>query len=112
MKMRWLAQVISLLCMGITSLPLAAQDAVQDADALIIRTRTRCDRNLLDGSSVKFIASATIGYDHIDADYCNEQGITWTNAPGCNSSSVEQYIVSVLLHSFRLFRVFQQFFLL
>jgi erythronate-4-phosphate dehydrogenase len=70
---------------------------LQDADALITRTRTRCDRELLEGTSVRLIASATIGYDHIDTEYCWEQGIRWTNAPGCNSSSVEQYMVSALL---------------
>lgn len=70
---------------------------VREADALIIRTRTRCDHNLLNGSAVKFIASATIGFDHIDSDYCRRVGITWTNAPGCNSSSVEQYMLSVLM---------------
>lgn len=70
---------------------------LQDADALITRTRTRCDRELLEGTSVRYIASATIGYDHIDTGYCGEQGIRWTNAPGCNSSSVEQYMVSALL---------------
>lgn len=71
---------------------------VKDADALIIRTRTACNEKLLKGSKVRFIASATIGFDHIDTDYCDRQGITWTNAPGCNSSSVQQYMASVLLH--------------
>jgi erythronate-4-phosphate dehydrogenase len=70
---------------------------LQEADGLIIRTRTKCNRDLLEGSAVRFIASATIGYDHIDTYYCGESGITWTNAPGCNSSSVEQYIISTLL---------------
>lgn len=70
---------------------------LMDADALIIRTRTKCNAKLLDGTSVKFIATATIGFDHIDIDYCKERGIEWTNAPGCNSSSVEQYIVSALM---------------
>ena len=72
-------------------------EAVRDADALIIRTRTHCDRALLEGSRVKFIATATIGFDHIDTEYCREAGITWTNAPGCNSTSVAQYIQSALL---------------
>jgi erythronate-4-phosphate dehydrogenase len=67
------------------------------ADALIIRTRTVCNRDLLEGTSVKCIATATIGFDHIDTDYCRGAGISWTNAPGCNSSSVQQYMVSVLL---------------
>lgn len=70
---------------------------VKDADALIIRTRTRCNRELLEGSSVKFIATATIGFDHIDTAYCHEAGIQWSNAPGCNSASVAQYIQSSLI---------------
>lgn len=70
---------------------------VRDADALIVRTRTLCNRGLLEGSSVKFIATATIGFDHIDADYCREAGITWTNCPGCNAGSVEQYVHASLL---------------
>ncbi len=69
---------------------------IYDADALIIRTRTRCDESLLKGSKVKFIASATIGYDHIDAQYCRAHNIQWTNAPGCNAVSVAQYIASAL----------------
>ena len=70
---------------------------VRDADALVIRTRTRCNRELLEGSKVKFIATATIGFDHIDVDYCDEAGIVWKNCPGCNAGSVEQYLHSVLL---------------
>ena len=72
-------------------------ELVRDADALIIRTRTRCDRRLLEGSRVRFIATATIGFDHIDTAYCQEAGITWQNAPGCNSASVAQYMHSSLL---------------
>lgn len=72
-------------------------EVVKDADALIVRTRTHCNRALLQGSKVKFIATATIGFDHIDTAYCEEAGITWTNCPGCNAGSVEQYVHSVLL---------------
>lgn len=72
-------------------------ELVADADALITRTRTKCDRALLEGSRVKIIASATIGFDHIDTVWCDEHSIRWCNAPGCNSSSVEQYICSVLV---------------
>ena len=71
---------------------------VKDADTLIIRTRTKCDADLLEGSMVKFIATATIGFDHIDTDYCNRKGIKWINAPGCNSGSVMQYIASALIY--------------
>jgi erythronate-4-phosphate dehydrogenase len=73
------------------------RDWVRDADAIIIRTRTRCDKELLENTKVRFIATATIGFDHIDADYCASHKITWTNAPGCNSSSVEQYMLSALM---------------
>lgn len=74
---------------------------LQDADALLTRTRTRCTAELLEGTAVKFIASATIGYDHIDTQYCDAAGIRWTNAPGCNSESVAQYITSLLLNQAR-----------
>ena len=71
-------------------------DDVVDADALIIRTRTRCDAALLDGTSVKVIATATIGMDHIDLDYCSGRGIQVHNAQGCNSGGVMQYVFSAL----------------
>ncbi len=71
-------------------------EIVKDADAIITRTRTICNEELLKNSKVKFIATATIGYDHIDTNYCKEAGIEWTNAPGCNSKSVEQYILSTI----------------
>lgn len=73
------------------------KEEVKEADALVVRTRTHCNRELLEGSQVKFIVTATIGFDHIDTEYCHEAGISWTNCPGCNAGSVEQYIHSVLL---------------
>jgi len=73
------------------------RESVGEADALIIRTRTICDRFLLEESQVKFIGTATIGYDHIDTEYCKSKGITWINAPGCNSSSVQQYVSAALI---------------
>jgi|SRR5574344_52793 erythronate-4-phosphate dehydrogenase len=71
-------------------------DVVRDADALITRTRTICNEQLLKGSSVKVIATATIGFDHIDTSWCESHGIVWKNAPGCNSWSVKQYIAAAL----------------
>lgn len=73
------------------------REIVKDADALLVRTRTFCNADLLEGSIVKFIGSATIGFDHIDADYCNSRGIEWVNAPGCNSGAVQQWVASALL---------------
>ena len=69
---------------------------VRDADAVVTRTRTRCDAALLAGSSVRVVASATIGFDHIDTGWCEAHGVIWRNAPGCNSRSVEQYIAAAL----------------
>lgn len=71
---------------------------LMEADALITRTRTHCNEDLLAGTPVRFIATATIGHDHMDTAYFKAQGIDWTNAPGCNSSSVQQYLVSTLLY--------------
>ena len=67
---------------------------VQDADILIVRSIDKCTR---EGSRVKLITSATIGFDHIDTRYCDKAGITWKNSPGCNAVSVAQYVLSGLV---------------
>ena len=72
-------------------------DDVRDADALIVRTRTRCDRRLLEGSRVQFVATATIGFDHLDTAWLEQAGIGWANCPGCNAASVAQYVESSLI---------------
>jgi erythronate-4-phosphate dehydrogenase len=72
------------------------REDVADADAMIIRTRTKCNADLLEGSKVRIIATATIGMDHIDLDYCREHGITVQNAEGCNAGGVLQYVFSAL----------------
>ncbi len=71
-------------------------ELVKGADGLIIRTRTKCNRHLLDGSKVRFIATATIGTDHIDMEYCKNAGITVANAAGCNAGGVMQYVFTAL----------------
>jgi len=71
-------------------------DAVRDADALLVRTRTRCDATLLQGSRVRFIGSATIGTDHIDLAWCRDHGITVCNAPGCNAPAVAQWVFAAI----------------
>jgi len=70
---------------------------LKDADAVLIRTRTKCTGSLLKGTKVRFIGTATIGFDHMDTQYCEKNDIFWTNAPGCNSFSVKQYIAAALL---------------
>ena len=66
--------------------------SVRNADALIVRTRTYINRDLLQGSRVRFVATATIGFDHIDQDYCREAGIHWVSCPGCNAQAVCDYV--------------------
>ncbi len=74
---------------------------IADADAMVIRTRTKCDAHLLDNSKCKFIATATIGTDHINLDYCREKGISVHNAPGCNAPAVAQYVFASIGAYFR-----------
>lgn len=73
-----------------------SKDDVRDASALIIRSRTICDRNLLEGSSVKIISTPSIGINNIDTDYCNTHGIFVQNASGANSGGVMNYVFSAL----------------
>ena len=67
-------------------------EAVRYADALFVRTRTQINKELLEGSNVRFVATATIGFDHIDQDYCREAGIHWVSCPGCNAQAVCDYV--------------------
>lgn len=75
------------------------RETVIDADALMVRTRTRCDASLLEGSNVKIVATATIGLDHIDIPWCESHGILVRNAPGCNAPGVAVYVWSTLLRN-------------
>lgn len=72
---------------------------VRDADALLIRTRTRCNAELLEGSAVRFIATCTIGMDQFDLPWCHSAGIATANAPGCNAPGVAQYVWAALLRA-------------
>ena len=74
------------------------RDIVRDADALVVRTRTHCNRELLEGSAVRFIATATIGRDHIDEAYCKSAGIEVASAAGCNARGVLQWVAATLKH--------------
>ena len=72
------------------------RECLMDAEALITRTRTCCDRTLLEGTRVKMIATATIGTDHIDIDYCHKHGIFVANSAGSNAGGVMNYVFSAL----------------
>lgn len=78
---------------------LKAED-VKDADMLLVRSVTKVNKDLLKGSRVKFVGTATIGTDHLDIPWLEANGITWTAAPGCNAISVAEYVVAniALLH--------------
>ncbi len=73
-----------------------SHDVVMEADAIIVRTRTRCNRTLLEGSRVQFIATATIGFDHIDIDYCRKHNIEIATSAGCNARGVLQWVSAAL----------------
>lgn len=72
------------------------REAVAEADALIVRTRTRCDAALLEGSKVRLVCTATIGTDHIDKAWCAARGIAVANAAGCNAPAVAQYVMATI----------------
>lgn len=71
---------------------------VRDADLLLVRSVTQVNADLLQGSAVRFVATATIGEDHIDRVFLDRQGIAFSSAPGCNANSVGEYLVASLLH--------------
>lgn len=74
------------------------RDAIREKDALIVRTVTHFGEEILSGTRVKLICSATIGFDHIDTAWCDAHGVAWRTAPGCNADSVEQYVTASLLY--------------
>lgn len=71
--------------------------SVADANVLVVRTRTKCDEHLLGGSKVEMVATATIGYDHIDVDYLASRGIAFATAAGCNAGGVLNYVATALV---------------
>lgn len=75
-------------------------EAMRLVEALITRTRTRCNEDLLADSQCKIIASATIGLDHVDVDYCRSRGIEVANAPGCNAPAVAQYVLASVIAAY------------
>ncbi|MDH0749172.1 4-phosphoerythronate dehydrogenase PdxB [Pseudomonas sp. GD03842] len=73
------------------------RQAVADADVLLVRSVTPVNRALLEGSSVRFVGTCTIGTDHLDLGYLHEAGIQWSSAPGCNARGVVDYVLGSLL---------------
>ncbi|MCE5339598.1 MAG: 4-phosphoerythronate dehydrogenase PdxB [Planctomycetaceae bacterium] len=75
-----------------------SKDILQDADALLVRSITKVNKDLLDGTNIKFVATATIGFEHIDIDYLKSKNISFASAPGSNANSVAEYVTSTLLN--------------
>lgn len=75
---------------------ISARD-VGSADLLLVRSVTRVDRALLEGSRVRFVGTCTIGTDHLDLDYFADAGIAWSSAPGCNARGVVDYVLGSVL---------------
>lgn len=73
------------------------RDDLLDADALIVRSKTKITRKLLEGTSVQFVGTATAGTDHIDSAWLESQDIYWCASPGCNANSVSEYLIAALL---------------
>lgn len=69
-----------------------------DAQALIVRSRTKVDEALLRDTPIEFVGSTVVGLDHIDQDYLKNQGIHFYSAQGCNANSVAEYIITVLFN--------------
>lgn len=80
-----------------------------DAEVLLVRSVTRVNANLLQGSSIRFVGSATIGIDHLDTDWLDANNINWAHAPGCNADATAQYALAMMwLACERLQRNFRQ----
>lgn len=73
------------------------KEHLHNADALFVRTRTFCNAELLQDTSVKFVGTTTVGTDHLDIPWLEQNNIHWASAPGCNAAGVVQYVLSVLM---------------
>jgi len=67
-------------------------------EVLLVRSITRVNAELLEGTGVKLVGSATAGTDHVDQEYLKEAGIEFAYGPGCNANSVAEYVVAALLN--------------
>ncbi|MEZ4702440.1 MAG: 4-phosphoerythronate dehydrogenase [Rhodothermales bacterium] len=74
------------------------RDALRETDILLVRSGTRIDAALLDGTPVRYVATATAGTDHVDRDYLAARHIPFAHAPGCNADAVVEYVIAALYH--------------
>ncbi len=80
-------------------------DALSDADVLLVRSVTPVDSNLLTNSKVRFVATATIGFEHIDTDFLKKNNIGFASAPGSNANSTAEYVIAALLSIAKKFKI-------
>ena len=72
------------------------REHLENADALLVRSVTRVDENLLAGTGVRFVGTATSGFDHVDRVYLADAGIGFSHAPGSNANSVVEYVLAAI----------------
>lgn len=103
---RYIPYLEVLIQKGLHIIPLSPEEITRakilenEAEGLLIRTRTLVNQKLLEGTPIHFIGTATIGTDHIDTGWCKSQGIEVVSAPGCNAGGVMQYIAAALAQYF------------
>jgi len=73
-------------------------DNTLDVSALLVRSVTNVDESLLKGSKVDFVGTCTIGVDHLDQQWLQDNQIAYSSAPGCNANSVVEYVYAALCH--------------
>ncbi len=69
---------------------------ILDADMLWVRTLTQVNEQLLANSQIRFVGTATAGFDHLDVAWFERKGIKWANAPGANAATVAEYVLCCL----------------
>ncbi|HHJ20103.1 MAG TPA: 4-phosphoerythronate dehydrogenase [Gammaproteobacteria bacterium] len=75
------------------------QKDLDDAELLLVRSVTPVNSDLLQGTNIRYVASATIGFDHLDIDYLRQKNIPWTTAPGCNAIAAAEYVTAAIFHA-------------
>jgi erythronate-4-phosphate dehydrogenase len=80
-------------------------ETLGDAECLLVRSVTRVDSDLLAGSKVRFVGTATIGFDHIDIEYLERNNIGFASAPGSNANSAAEYVIAALLEIGRRYKI-------
>ena len=92
-------EVVESLCSSWSDVELVPPDQIshskiKNKDVLLVRSVTNVNSNLLDNTNIKFVGTPTSGINHIDTEFLDSKNITFSYAPGCNSNSVVDYVMS------------------